>query len=105
MDEPSYAFQAREEVRQELTTLVRLVDDLLDVSRVSTGKLTLQRQRLDLRQVVDKARAACDHSASQKSHGLTMTGCDAPLWVDGDPVRLEQVVVNLVANAGRARRG
>jgi signal transduction histidine kinase/CheY-like chemotaxis protein len=93
--------RAQEIISHQLTTLMRLVDDLLDTSRVSTGKLALQRQRLDLRRVVEKARAACDHAAAQKRHRLTMTACDAPLWVDGDPVRLEQVVVNLVANAVR----
>ena len=93
--------RAQEIISHQLTTLIRLVDDLLDASRVSTGKLTLQRQRLDLRQVVEKARAACDHAAAQKNHRVTMAVGTSPLWVDGDPVRLEQVVVNLVANAVR----
>jgi signal transduction histidine kinase len=93
--------RAHEIIGHQLATLMRLVDDLLDTSRVTTGKLALQRQRLDLRQVVEKARATCDHAAAQKSHRLTMTTCATPLWVDGDPVRLEQVVVNLLANAVR----
>jgi signal transduction histidine kinase/CheY-like chemotaxis protein len=93
--------RAQEIITHQLTTLMRLVDDLLDASRVSTGKLALQRQRLDLREVLEKARAACDHAAAQKGHRLTMTTCEDPLWVDGDQVRLEQVIVNLVANAVR----
>lgn len=56
----------QEIISHQLTTLMRLVDDLLDASRVSTGKLALQRQGLDLRQVVEKARAACDHARSAK---------------------------------------
>jgi signal transduction histidine kinase/CheY-like chemotaxis protein len=93
--------RAQEIIGHQLTTLMRLVDDLLDVSRVSTGKLALQRQHLDLRQVVERARAASDHAAAEKNHRLTTTACAAPLWVDGDPVRLEQVLVNLLANAVR----
>jgi signal transduction histidine kinase len=93
--------RAQEIITHQLTTLMRLVDDLLDASRASAGKLTLQRERVDLRHVVEKARAACEHAAAQKSHRLTMTARSTPLWVDGDAVRLEQVVVNLVANAVR----
>jgi signal transduction histidine kinase len=93
--------RAQEIISQQLTTLMRLVDDLLDASRVSLGKLALQRQRVDLNQVVEKARAACEHAAAQKRHRLTLSACSGPLWIDGDPVRLEQVVVNLLANAIR----
>jgi PAS domain S-box-containing protein len=81
--------------------LNRLVDDLLDVSRVTQGRLTLRREAVDLavvvRQAVDAARALFDE------HGVTpvvRVPAD-PCLVDGDPTRLEQVVGNLLTNAAK----
>jgi signal transduction histidine kinase/ActR/RegA family two-component response regulator len=93
--------RAQEIITHQLETLMRLVDDLLDISRVATGKLALQKQRLDLRDVVERARAASEHAAIQRGHRFVSNACDVPLWVDGDAVRLEQVLVNLVGNAVR----
>jgi signal transduction histidine kinase/CheY-like chemotaxis protein len=97
---PNHA-RSQEIITGQLATLTRLVDDLLDVSRVSTGKLTLQKQRLELRDVIDRARAASEHAATQKGHRLSMNISAVPLWVDGDAVRMEQVLVNLLGNAIR----
>ncbi|HMJ12994.1 MAG TPA: ATP-binding protein [Polyangiaceae bacterium] len=97
---PNHA-RSQEIITHQLTTLTRLVDDLLDVSRVSTGKLTLQKQRLELRDVIDRARAASEHAAAQKGHRLSTNISAVPLSLDGDPVRLEQVLVNLLGNAIR----
>jgi signal transduction histidine kinase/ActR/RegA family two-component response regulator len=93
--------RSHEIISHQITTLMRLVDDLLDVSRVSTGKLALQKERLDLRDVVERARTASDYAATQKQHRLTVDCGASALWVDGDAVRLEQVLVNLLANAVR----
>jgi signal transduction histidine kinase/ActR/RegA family two-component response regulator len=93
--------RTQEIISHQLATLIRLVDDLLDLSRVSTGKIALQRQRLNLRDVVEKARAALEHAAIQKGHHLVAAASNAPIWVDGDAVRLEQVLVNLLGNAIR----
>jgi signal transduction histidine kinase/ActR/RegA family two-component response regulator len=93
--------RAQEIIGHQLATLTRLVDDLLDVSRVATGKLTLDRHRVDLRKIVEGARAACEHAAARKSQTLVANVSDVPLWVDGDAVRLEQVLVNVVGNAVR----
>jgi signal transduction histidine kinase/ActR/RegA family two-component response regulator len=93
--------RSQEIISHQLATLIRLVDDLLDLSRVSTGKITLQRQRLDLREVVERARTGLEHAATQKGQKLVADAPDVPLWVDGDATRLEQVLVNLVGNAIR----
>jgi CheY-like chemotaxis protein len=89
----------REVIRRHGRHLARLVDDLLDVSRVTTGKIILQRQPVDLVAVlarcVASSRAALD---AQRLH-LTFDEGGGPLLVDGDPVRLEQVFANLVTNA------
>jgi signal transduction histidine kinase/CheY-like chemotaxis protein len=77
----------------------RLVDDLLDVSRMSTGKIRLQRQKLDLFEIVKSAVADARSRAAE--HGLTLSSlpADEPLTVLGDPVRLGQIFTNLLNNA------
>lgn len=77
----------------------RLVDDLLDVSRMSTGKIRLQRQKLDLNEVVQTAVADVRSRAQRQKLTLSLRQSDQPLVVDGDPVRLGQVVTNLLNNA------
>src|ERR1044071_3588921 len=93
--------RAQEIIAHQISTLMRLVDDLLDVSRVTTGKLALQKQRLDLRDVIERARTASEYAATQKRHRLTTDAATPALWVAGDAVRLEQVLVNLLGNAIR----
>ena len=81
--------------------LARLVDDLLDVSRISRGKVLLRAERLDL---VPLVRAAVgDHRPLLESTGLRLVVDlpDRPIWVQGDPTRLSQVVGNLLQNAGK----
>jgi CheY-like chemotaxis protein len=74
-----------------------MVDDLLDLSRVSRGRITLQRQPVELGQV---ALAALETSrALTQGRKVGYHPPDGPLWVDGDPVRLEQVITNLLQNA------
>jgi signal transduction histidine kinase/ActR/RegA family two-component response regulator len=96
--EPGHG-RAREIITHQLATLMRLVDDLLDVSRVSTGKLALQKEMLDLRAVVERAHAAAEHAAARMRHTLVIDIPNESLWVEGDAVRLEQVIANIVANA------
>lgn len=85
------------QVRQQ----ARLVDDLLDVSRVSRGKVELRCERLDLRWLAEDA--VTDHRPVLDAAGLAVALelPDAPVHVDGDPVRLAQVVGNLLDNAGK----
>ncbi|HEX8794453.1 MAG TPA: hybrid sensor histidine kinase/response regulator [Polyangiaceae bacterium] len=88
-----------EVVERQARHLTRLVDDLLDVARVTQGKVTLERERLSL---VEVARSAFDAQEGRaREHGLSYV-LDAPgdpVWVDGDRQRLEQVLANLIANA------
>ena len=88
-------------IDRQVTHLVRLVDDLLDVSRISRGKILLQRQRLDL---VELARAAAeDHRIELNAAGLAVSVelPDRPIWVVGDATRLAQVIGNLLDNASK----
>ena len=77
----------------------QLVSDLLDISRIVEGKLTLEMRSLDVREVVSDAIDTVAQDAA--ANGLTLTGQldDAPVYVAGDPARLQQVVWNLLSNA------
>lgn len=79
--------------------LAHLIDDLLDVSRVSRGKIRLRRERLDARTMLRRAAEAVRVPALERRHELRLALPEEPVWVDADPTRLEQVVVNLLANA------
>ncbi|HVY46895.1 MAG TPA: hybrid sensor histidine kinase/response regulator [Minicystis sp.] len=86
-------------IDRQVATLTRLVDDLLDVSRISTGKIVLKRGVVDLNEVAERVRVACEHAAAERRHRLTLAVVPEPAWVDGDTVRLEQVITNLAHNA------
>jgi signal transduction histidine kinase/ActR/RegA family two-component response regulator len=88
-------------IKRQTGHLTRLVDDLLDVSRVTSGKVTLHRERTDLASLVDRVVEAVRTMAERQGVSLTALPAPAPepVCVDGDVVRLEQVVMNLVINA------
>ncbi|XWW44703.1 PAS domain S-box protein [Fibrella sp. USSR17] len=84
---------------REVKHLVRLVDDLLDVSRISRGKINLIRERIDLvtvvRLVIESDRVQIDKAGLRLSVSLP----DEPIFLNGDPTRLKQIVSNLLSNA------
>jgi PAS domain S-box-containing protein len=86
---------------RQLAHLVRLVDDLLDVSRVSQGKITLRPEPLDLREVAGVAVETSRPAVETHHHALQVYLPDAPLPVVGDRVRLVQVLTNLLNNAAK----
>ena len=95
------AKRAREIIHRQTEHLTRLVDDLLDVTRISRGKIELQRTRLEIRDVV---RKTCDdnHALLEQS-GIEMH-LDlpfGPVWIDGDATRISQVLGNLLHNAAK----
>ncbi|MBO6937103.1 MAG: response regulator [Deltaproteobacteria bacterium] len=99
--DPETIDHARDAMERQLGTLRRLVDDLLDIARVTSGKLTLRRSRLDLRSVVQQAVDANRRSVDEHGQELTVHLPTEELAVDGDEVRLAQVVSNLIGNASR----
>jgi PAS domain S-box-containing protein len=95
------AGQAREMIERQVGHMARLIDDLLDVSRISRGKVLLREEPLDLARLV---RAAVeDHRPLLKTAGLELTVefPEGPLPLSGDPTRLAQVVGNLLHNAAK----
>lgn len=91
----------RDIIDRQVTHMARLIDDLLDVSRIGRGKIDLRRERCDLVQIV--RQTAEDYRASLEAGGVTLSvrAPDAPLWVDGDRTRLAQIIGNLLHNAGK----
>ena len=86
---------------RQLKHLVRLVDDLLDVSRISRGKIKLRRERLELAAVIDAALEMIESGLRRGDRQLTVSVPSEPLAVEGDRVRLVQIVANLLNNAVR----
>ena len=79
--------------------LAYLIDDLLDVSRITTGKVRLRREIIDAASVLDRARDAATPMVKAKKHDLFCNYTAGSLWVDADPTRLEQIILNLLTNA------
>ena len=86
-------------ILRQTNLLSRLVDDLLDVSRVASGKVALQREMLDVRDVVERCVASESAAAAARRIALVCDVGGQPWRLEGDPVRLEQVVNNLLTNA------
>ena len=86
-------------IERQSRHLARLVDDLLDLSRVTAGKIVLQRQPVALDRVVEQAIASLLNMSTSQDVALCFAPPRRPVLVDGDPVRLEQIVVNLLTNA------
>jgi PAS domain S-box-containing protein len=88
-------------IERQLGHVLRLVDDLLDVSRIVQGRVELKCQRLDLREVIAKAIEIASVIIEQKGHRLDVHNGHGPLFVDGDEARLVQVFSNLLVNAAK----
>jgi len=93
------ARRARTIIERQVTLLTRLIDDLLDVTRIARGKIQLQRTHVELCELV--RRTVEDHRTSMDLAGLLLNVdlAPGPCWVDADPIRLVQVVNNVLGNA------
>jgi signal transduction histidine kinase len=88
-------------IERQVDQLVRLVDDLLDVSRAMRGKVTLRLERVDLRAVAAQAVETAHPLISARGHALNVALPPEPVPLDADPLRLVQVVGNLLVNAAK----
>jgi signal transduction histidine kinase len=98
-EEHGEATRARQVLDRQVTHLVRIVDDLLDVSRITQGKVELRKEPLALSTLVDGAVELCRPAVAAAQHTLAVSLPDEAITLDADPVRLTQVLVNLVNNA------
>ncbi len=88
-------------ITRQMKHLTRLIDDLLDVSRISRGKIELRKDVLDATPILDSAAVTVRPLVEERKHSLDVSIDRGNLWVDVDPTRLEQVVVNLLNNAAK----
>ncbi|MBX3436452.1 MAG: response regulator, partial [Planctomycetaceae bacterium] len=86
-------------MERQVHQMVRLIDDLLDVSRITRGKIELRRERIDLKSIVEHSVEAVRPISDRMGHQLSIALPPQPLLMDGDPTRLSQVVGNLLTNA------
>jgi PAS domain S-box-containing protein len=92
---------SHEVIERQVRRLTRLVDDLLDVSRIGRGKIQLRPQRIDLAEVLRSAAEAVRPLIDQRGHDLHLTADPERIELEADPFRLEQVLVNLLINAAK----
>lgn len=96
-----HAQQMREIIDRQVTHLTQLVDDLLDVSRITRGKISLRRERIDLTTVISRAVETSRPLINAGHHQLNVTLPSEPVYVAGDLTRLAQVISNLLNNAAK----
>ena len=88
-------------IGDQIRHLTRLVDDLLDVSRITQGKVKLQKEQVDLAAVIDRAVETCRPLLNERGHQLTVDVGTKPIHFEADPTRLTQVFCNLLNNAAK----
>ncbi|MHB8799555.1 MAG: hybrid sensor histidine kinase/response regulator [Thermoanaerobaculia bacterium] len=97
--EQTPAAEARRVIERQVTHLVRLIDDLLDISRISYGKVGLRTEQVSLASVVESALEATRPLLLERGHELEAVLPQVPIVLNGDPVRLAQILTNLLTNA------
>ena len=88
-------------IERQVRQMARLVDDLLDISRISRGKIELKRERVALGEVVRRAVESTATLFENRRHNLTLDLPSTPLELKADPARLEQILINLLNNAAK----
>ena len=93
--------QARQVIERQVGQLKNLVDDLLEVARITSGRVQLRRDEIDARGIVESAVETARPSIAQKRHTLEVSLPEQPVWLHVDASRLEQVMINLLTNAAK----
>jgi signal transduction histidine kinase/ActR/RegA family two-component response regulator len=88
-------------IDDQIKQLARLVDDLLDVSRITRGKIHLRLESVDFRQTAERSVGVVQPLLEERRHRLHVELEPRPLWLEADPARLEQILVNLLTNAAK----
>ena len=93
--------QRRDVMARQTLQMSRLVEDIMEVSRISQGKVELQRRPAEMNQLVSEALEMTDAALRNKRHEVTLDPYRGELWIDGDAARLKQVLCNLLQNSAR----
>jgi PAS domain S-box-containing protein len=93
--------QAIDMIDRQAKHLTRLVDDLLDISRITTGKISLRKERVELHPVVTHAVETVRPLTDSRKHQLSVSLPSEAVWLEADPARLTQVLANLLNNAAK----
>ena len=88
-------------IERQVDYLTRLIDDLMDISRITRNKLELRKRRVELAEVINGAVESSRPLIDERGHELTVTLPSQPVYLDGDMVRLAQVFLNLLNNAAK----
>jgi signal transduction histidine kinase len=96
---PTQLTWAREIIERQLGHLTKLVDDLLDVSRITRGKINVNRESIELATVIARAVETVEPMLSRQRHELVVNVEPEPIYIDGDLTRLTQIVGNILSNA------
>jgi PAS domain S-box-containing protein len=103
--QPGVTGEQRERAQQiaerQTEHMARLLDDLLDVSRITTGRVELKKRRLALRPLLEHSAEAVRDLMAAKGHSLALHLSPDDVWLDADPVRIQQIVANLLTNAAK----
>ena len=86
---------------RQISQLTHLVNDLMDVTRVTLGKVELEKKSVEVNELVSQAVEMSEAATQAKEHEVAVKLHDAPLWIQGDTTRLKQVLCNLIQNAAR----
>jgi signal transduction histidine kinase len=99
--EPTIVESARVIIDRQASQMSRLIEDLLEVSLIRSGRFCLQRERVDLCVVAKQAVESIEPEISHRFQRLTVALPEAPVWLQADPGRLARVLVNLLSNAAK----
>jgi PAS domain S-box-containing protein len=100
-DDQTLVEEVRATIERQTQVMARLVDDLLDVSRITRGAVELRKTCVDLASLVHTAVETAEPAINERNHQLTISLPDQPILLDVDPTRLEQVIANLLNNAAK----
>jgi two-component system CheB/CheR fusion protein len=88
-------------LERQVRIMTRMVDDLLDISRLSQGKITMQKEKVDVGSVLKRGIEQMDHQLSSREQEIKIEIPKKPVYVEADPLRLEQIFTNLLTNASK----
>jgi signal transduction histidine kinase len=98
-NEDTFQQQAYAMIEHQVGQLKILIDDLLEVSRITTGRIRLNQEKADLRDIVVQAVNVTRSSIGQRQYELMVSQSPEPIWLNADAGRIEQVVMNLLTSA------